>query len=468
MNYNQLLSETRLRPSTSEREKSLVIETESDKARIVFSAPFRRLQKKAQVFPLEQNAAVRSRLTHSLEVATIARQIAQKIVLKVNSLNPEQKDAFINIIESACLLHDIGNPPFGHFGEAAISNWFTEKGKTEFAHHRKEKPDWYEDLEKFEGNAQGLRIITKLQSEDQFGLNLTCSTIAAYLKYTYPEHKRKEALARKMPFSKKNGFFLTEQPQVLKTWDILGLEHHRRHPLTFVMEAADDIAYCLSDIEDGIEKNIISFQELIEHIQKNVNSLCETHRTFWEQVKKHANKDSLPTSQFIALRTFLINKSTSTAADHYAANEADILDGSFSESLLDKSSSEYAILEIIREFVSKNVYTAREAEMLELAGNSAISGILEKLKPILDLPKDSFDALLNEDNKQIKNLGLHTEKRLLHLIPTQCKKCYRSQTLASPHLEWFNRAHLVIDYISGMTDDYALDIYQKLAGIKIA
>ncbi|MCW0218306.1 MAG: hypothetical protein OJI67_08285, partial [Prosthecobacter sp.] len=156
-----------------------------------------------------------------------------------------------------------------------------------------------------------------------------------------------------------------------------------------------------------------------------------------------------------------------TAANHYTANETNILSGGFSESLLDKSSSEYAILEIIREFVSTKVYTAREAEMLELAGNSAISGILEKLKPILDLPKDSFEALMDEDNKKIKILGLHTEKRLLHLIPTQCKKCYRSQTLVNPNLEWFNRAHLVIDYISGMTDDYALDIYQKLSGIKI-
>ncbi|WP_065242505.1 dGTPase [Pseudomonas sp. EpS/L25] len=464
MSYKKFISEKRLRKSTSEREKNLIIETESDKARIIFSAPFRRLQKKAQVFPLEQNAAVRSRLTHSLEVSTIGRQISQKIVRKIESLSHEEKEAFVNIVESACLLHDIGNPPFGHFGEAAISKWFKNAGNGCYAHHKNEHPDWYSDLEKFEGNAQGLRIITKLQSEDDYGLNLTCSAICAYLKYTYPEHERKKQ--EENPSTKKNGYFLSESTKIQGAWKKLRIPPHNRHPLNFVMEAADDIAYCLSDIEDGIEKKLTTIDELIAHIKselkKGENAMANDA---WIEILTHASKEKMPTNKFISIRTNLINRSTTIAAEHYIKREDDILKFRFSESLIDERSAEYIILNIIRKFVSEKVYTAREAEILELAGDSAISGILEKFKPLLDLPKSSFDALLEKDRKIIKSLNLDIEKRLLNLIPKQCIKTYNHEK-DSP-LEWYYRAHLIIDYISGMTDDFALEIYQKLSGIRV-
>lgn len=192
MNYEKIISTKRLRPTTSIREIDIISETESDKARIIFSAPFRRLQKKAQVFPLESNAAVRSRLTHTLEVATIGRQLSQKIAKKKGS-DIADHSAFVNIVESACLLHDIGNPPFGHFGEAAISAWFEEKATIKNSIFNKISQDIkneYKDFINFDGNAQGLRIITKLQGEDLYGLNLTCSAICAYIKYTHPEYSR--------------------------------------------------------------------------------------------------------------------------------------------------------------------------------------------------------------------------------------------------------------------------------------
>lgn len=464
MSYKKIISEKRLRESTSEREKNLIIETESDKARIIFSAPFRRLQKKAQVFPLEQNAAVRSRLTHSLEVSTIGRQISQKIVRKLDTLDHEEKEAFVNIVESACLLHDIGNPPFGHFGEAAISKWFKEAGLKSYAHYKNEHPDWYADLEKFEGNAQGLRIITKLQSEDDYGLNLTCPAICAYLKYTHPEHERKNK--PETPSTKKNGYFLSEKTKIEAAWKALEIPPHNRHPLNFVMEAADDIAYCLSDIEDGIEKKLTTIDELIQHIDSEIQNAGDSSlSSTWSEILSHASKEKMPTNKFISIRTTLINRSTSVAAEYYLSCESSILAFEFTESLINQNSAEHKILGIIRKFVSEKVYTAKEAEILELAGDSAISGILEKFKPLLDLPKDSFEALIEKDRKKIKALGLDIEKRLLNLIPQQCIKTYNQERKSS--LEWYYRAHLVIDYISGMTDDFALEIYQKLSGIRV-
>ncbi|KUM44127.1 hypothetical protein AR540_20395 [Pseudomonas sp. EpS/L25] len=232
------------------------------------------------------------------------------------------------------------------------------------------------------------------------------------------------------------------------------------------MEAADDIAYCLSDIEDGIEKKLTTIDELIAHIKselkKGENAMANDA---WIEILTHASKEKMPTNKFISIRTNLINRSTTIAAEHYIKREDDILKFRFSESLIDERSAEYIILNIIRKFVSEKVYTAREAEILELAGDSAISGILEKFKPLLDLPKSSFDALLEKDRKIIKSLNLDIEKRLLNLIPKQCIKTYNHEK-DSP-LEWYYRAHLIIDYISGMTDDFALEIYQKLSGIRV-
>lgn len=186
-----LITDARLRESTSTRaaEKNLVIASESDKSRVINAAAFRRLQQKAQVFSLETNASVRTRLTHSIEVSQIGRYLAQEIIRAVpdeveNSISYEQKLAFSNIVETACLLHDIGNPPFGHLGEAAIRAWFDKKCKTG------SDGEDYNELRKFDGNAQGFRLITYLSGVDEYGLNLTASTILAFVKYPITDSKK--------------------------------------------------------------------------------------------------------------------------------------------------------------------------------------------------------------------------------------------------------------------------------------
>lgn len=464
MEYANIISGSRLRSSTAARDHNLEAETESDKARILFSAPFRRLQKKAQVFPLESNAAVRSRLTHTLEVATVGRQIAQKISKTLlNDSKIDSKEAFVNIVESACLLHDIGNPPFGHFGESAISNWFKKKAQVKgsnFASARNVHTNHYLDFENFDGNAQGLRIMTKLQGEDQFGLNLTCSTIAAYLKYTHPEHSRNKDIN---DFHKKPGFFLTEEESLKEVWKKLDIPFNTRSPLTFIMEAADDIAYCLSDIEDGIEKEIITYDQLIDAIS---GKLSDGTLEYWNNIISNATKNSDHVSKFILIRTNLINKSTELAKSTFLANEEQILAGTFTNSLIPETSHEYKILKVVRDFVARNVYTSPEAEIIELSGNSIITGILDKLSPLLEMSFPNFEFVLNKDVKNVKLNGLQIEARLLNLLPEQCKKSYRADSATAPEYEWIYRTHLLVDYISGMTDDFALEMYQKLAGIR--
>lgn len=463
MKYGTIISTERLRPTTTIREHDLTSETESDKARVLFSAPFRRLQKKAQVFPLESNAAVRSRLTHSLEVAAIGRQIAQKIAKELVKTNViSDSDPLVNIVECACLLHDIGNPPFGHFGEAAISNWFKKKGlaKQPFEQHRTSLTPHYVDFENFDGNAQGLRIITKLQGEDQYGLNLTCSTIAAYLKYPHSESTRE---AGKNNFHKKPGYFLTEDTSIKDVWDRLKIPHYVRSPLTFIMEAADDIAYCLSDIEDGIEKKIIRLDDVLTDVS---NVLDGKAKEDWEEITLKAKENKETINEFIYIRTNLINRATNIAKQSFLNNADAIFQGKFHDTLIEKQSSEYKILKAVRNFVSLNVYTSREAEVIELSGNSIITGLLDKLSPLLEIDCESFQIVLKKDTDKIKELDLQIHSRLINLLPSQCKKSYKHEATANPEKEWIYRAHLIIDYLSGMTDDFALEMYQKLMGIR--
>lgn len=282
--YEKLLCTARIRPSTK-GERPSVVQTGSDRGRIVFSSAFRRLQQKAQVFPLDPNAAVRTRLTHSLEVAHTGRYLAQGILYRLrqaagldytNSWLSEHEQVFTDIVEAACLIHDIGNPPFGHFGEAAIRDWFSDSGRKKFRDYaRSNKIEEktverylareYLDFLTFDGNPQGLRLITKLQGDDgTTGLNLTFALLMAYLKYNCLPDKSK--LANAHGTWEKPGFFFTEADIIRDVATQLGMRSESRHPLSYVMEAADDICFCMSDIEDGIEKRIVSIDEVFEKV----------------------------------------------------------------------------------------------------------------------------------------------------------------------------------------------------------
>lgn len=234
---------TRLRQSTR-GELDLLVETESDKGRIINASAFRRLQQKAQVFPLDSNAAVRTRLTHSVEVSQLGRFVAQKVIeeFKVDHFSYNELSAFANTIESACLLHDIGNPPFGHLGESAIREWAAKNRLNS-------------DLVEFDGNPQGYRLMSFLSGLDSFGLNLSCSLLLSTIKYPWTVETR-------MDDDKKIGVFTTDWKAYEAACSRLAWNPGKKFPFALLMEAADDIAYSMSDLEDGIENDVISLEQL--------------------------------------------------------------------------------------------------------------------------------------------------------------------------------------------------------------
>jgi dGTPase len=485
-----LINTSRLRPSTAPH-TSLTSSTQSDRGRLLYSASFRRLQQKAQVFSLESNAAVRSRLTHSIEVSHVGRYLVSKIseLLKTAEFESVVKKEHLefwqdrilpisDIVETACLMHDIGNPPFGHFGESAIANWFTNNEIDDVIYRSlkvKDRDDkeivsrLTSDFKYFDGNPQGFRIITKLQNSgtDQYGLNLTCTQLAAFLKYVYSP-STKEALESDRPFAKKIGFFDTEAQQILDVWKTLNMAPHTRHPLGYLMEASDDISYCISDIEDGIEKGIIqesTFIDFLENGLKEINNPSELTSRVLEKIQ--SPRDGL--SSFLQTKTELINQLVKNTSEKFISNLNALIDGKHDQELINKGSESHSVLKILKDFTSLHIFTSAEAESIELAGYSIIKGLLNSFSPLLSLPKVSFDALVTKNNNFIKNNDLDIEKRLFNLLPNKHVSAYSIAIKVDENLEseWIHRAHLIVDYISGMTDNFALEVFQGLQGIKI-
>lgn len=268
--YNGFISTTRVRKSSLQRSRT-IDQFYSDRSRIIYSSSFRRLQQKAQVFSLEPNSSVRTRLTHSLEVSDLGRTLANQIAYRLEKQKKLTKDKILSlvaIVENACLLHDIGNPPFGHFGEAAIRAWAHNSICNSIPNEIKDQigikdsrlNSLINDFKEFDGNPQGFRIVMKLHADyDEYSLNLTYATLLCILKYprTTGEEKDEGIL-------KKAGYFQTEKEIVEKIYREVGMKLKHRYPFVYIMEAADDIAYCMSDIADGIEKGILTEEEFLK------------------------------------------------------------------------------------------------------------------------------------------------------------------------------------------------------------
>lgn len=497
--YSTLLKTTRGR-ETETPGRNLVLESESDRSRIVFSAPFRRLQQKAQVFSLEANAAVRSRLTHSLEVAQVGRflsdQIVERLLAENGQIDVVQGRAFITFVEVACLMHDLGNPPFGHFGEAAITQWFLENGAEYLrlaANLPPKKPEdpvpaeiqnALADFLEFDGNCQGLRIAALLQwKDDEYGLNLTYTSLASYLKYIRSP-RFDPATVKNRPFQRKAGYFETERKQVETIWAHFGydIQNPQRFPLAYVMEAADDIAYCISDLEDSIEKGLLKeshvFQELLNLWQTDsaefdylkTNDAVKIGNILETASKKSQQKNS---AAFTNFRTNLSRLLTNIACNRYCDQHTEILDGSCQGLIIEKSAGGH-ILEMLKQFCRTHVYQHHTVQRTELVGLSAIRGLLDHFGVLIRCSQEKFDEALDPSNR---NKNVLFEKKLLSLFPEKHIKAYSharnlndrdaGRSASNKRLvEWNLRAHLVTDFISGMTDDFALSSFQWLSGIK--
>lgn len=409
----------RLRDSTR-GEQNILVETESDKGRIINSAAFRRLQQKAQVFPLDTNAAVRTRLTHSIEVSQIGRYLAQKVIegCEANDSDYANLASIANTIESACLLHDIGNPPFGHFGEAAIKEWAKIENRSE-------------DICEYDGNPQGFRLISFLNGDDSHGMNLTCTLLLSTIKYPWdPEKKPKD--------SRKIGLFSSDYPVYEQACEKIGWYPGKAFPLAMLMEAADDIAYSMSDLEDGLEKGIISIDDL--------------RKEFGTDLIPEDNGS--PVSPFILFKTRVITNTVSEASQIFVENLGDILNGNRIE-LVGKEQPSGKLVDKVKTFARKKIYSDPSAERIELAGRSVIKGLLTHFDALLDknVSEENFLYLIDEEVQELKHKDLDYEIRLARKLPKRYRQHYKDIKRGSDERR---REHLIVDNISGMTDDRCL------------
>ena len=462
--YKTILSKKRLQKSTTKR-RADVDEFYSDRSRIIFSSSFRRLQQKAQVFSLEPNSSVRTRLTHSIEVSDIGKTLANKIAYKLMNkkyLSEVYIPSFVAIVENACLIHDIGNPPFGHFGEYAIKKWaINEIQALSIKQGINTERELYSllmsDFFEFDGNPQGFRIISKLHCErDKYSLNLTYATLLTSIKYSRAAGER----CNNEVTQKKAGYFQSEKNIVERIKNDLDLNIESRFPLTYIMEAADDIAYSLSDISDGIEKGILSLEKFKKEYE-------------YEWKKQYPNKRnpfkiSNDISNFSReISVVWSNEFIEEATNNYINRHESYFNGTGGE-LID-SNGLGKVLKVIKNVSKKYLYNSSSAENIELTGYSVIYGLLKHFQSLLLMSSSQFIDLINYRNID----GFDLEKRLVNRLGKRYIKSYKLEldNISSDpdrHLkEFWLRIHLIIDHISGMTDDYALDSYQMLEGIKL-
>jgi dGTPase len=481
--YKKLLSDKRRRKTTGPKGRTLALQAASDRGRVLFSASFRRLQSKTQAFPQEWNAAVRTRLTHSLEVASVGRYAAEGIaqtLLKEGHLGGSRDpnthnlaSAVVTFVEVACLMHDLGNPPFGHFGEATIREWFANRE----SHFREQYQDTslfderYKDFSHFDGNPQGFRMATRLQwVNDEFGYNLTLTQLAATLKYPWTPEKIGEI--KNGEVIKKAGVFCSEAEILVELQNGLKLHPEARHPLTYVMEAADDISYCLSDIEDALEKHVVRNDDVIRALRGALSSVTSAQAREMLRAIPELGTTGEDTAWFVRFRTTVTNELVKRACELYSKHHDAILRGDYFQ-LLKRSKAAHALLNVVRTFSQEKLYTSRVVRERELVGFQVVSGILEKFSLLLDLTTYDAVQLLCEDVPSPVN-GATLACTLRSLLPKKHLKVYQHeiQMLKASQrpreqldvLEWMARAHLVVDYLSGMTDDFSIVMYRRLFG----
>jgi dGTPase len=463
-------------------------EAASDRARVVYSSAFRRLQHKTQVFTLSKDAAVRSRLSHSLEVASVGQWVAQKVVdraLEPAGLEPVYCSALVSLVETGCLAHDIGNPPFGHFGESAIQQWFRGKWEGVAAERAKDKnlQQLVQDFFQFDGNPQGTRILTRLQGRTRderrlYGMNLTFSQILTALKY--PRGPLDAAAW------KKAGFFESERSKIESAWKEFGFQAQRRFPLAYLVEAADDISYCISDMEDGIDQTIFTPRQFFDGIKDwiadrnpspSLAKLRKTAQVCRRRVARTSDRAKAK-DEFTVFKTAFTGTMIEEAARLYGdGSSVDIRNGS-RPGLLDGTDANN-LLENLKGIARQFLYPADRVQRPFLAGLKVTHGILDEYSRLLYLTQEHF-ALLRKawrsaDRGAVHAQGLETLLPLFDGLPAHYLDVYDStsndvaslQKWGKETWEWFCRAHLVVDYLSGMTDDFAYRTYQVISGAQL-
>ncbi|WP_151951086.1 dGTPase [Aliarcobacter butzleri] len=464
--------------------KDIEITVESDRGRIFSSSAFRRLQKRTQVFALELNASIRSRLTHSMEVSQNARFIARTILaeLKKEGLEKfglnELENAFISTSEMTSLLHDIGNPPFGHFAEETINKWLKinvlpilDKFEASTNELKNLKELISKDICNYDGNAQAIRIITKLQR-----LNLSYFQIISVLKYTRGAFEKKPSKEENLSYLKKKpGFYFSEKDLVEKIQKSLKIETGHRFPITYIMEAADDISYLTADLEDSVKKGILSLDEVYNIIKKECQKEKEEFLLGIIEKQYEKAKSSEEPYQFNMFFTFLrvglVTNFVNYVSKVFVQNHEAIFEGSFNYALLefDKQSEYYKTLKILQDISIKYIYQNAEVQTLELQAYTIINSLFKIYKPLLELDEVDFSKLLKDEKIDCfisRRLIKRISKKQIVAYKNDVEKLDKQNLQEYKILEFYFRVRLIIDYISGMTDDFALEEYKVLLAMK--
>lgn len=443
MNWKQLISNKRLgqesRHAIRHDDRS---EFKRDYDRLIFSAPFRRMQNKTQVFPLPGSIFVHNRLTHSLEVASVGMSLGNDVAHCVMKTRPELADTLFTqigtIVSTACLAHDMGNPPFGHSGEKAIQTFFTE-GKGTYLKDRL-SPELWNDITHFEGNANAFRLLAhRFKGRRDGGFVMTYTTLASIVKYPFTS-----ALAEKG--HGKFGFFSTEADIFCRIANDLGIirksadgcpAEYARHPLVYLVEAADDICYEIMDIEDAHKLKIVTYEETKRLFLDFFDEMGQNH--IMQRI--HDEEITDDNEKVIYMRACVINALERACVDTFMKHEEEIMRGEFSGSIIDNIDDR--LVKAYRnctELSKKRIY---------------------KSKPVLDVELSGFkimDSLMEVMTEAAVNPQRFYSRQLISRVSSQ-------YDISAPDLE--TRIMAVIDYISGMTDVYALDIYQKINGISL-
>lgn len=523
-NDNGLMSVKRSRPSgTDGKRESLSGDTdrrtpaESDFGRVVFSAACRRLHDKTQVFPLTTNDNIHSRLTHSLEVMNMGLSFSIDLSMNkafTDSTGLNNIDVLRDvsaILKSSCIAHDIGNPPFGHFGEAVIQDYFSKlfEGLKDHNHYiwrgiettcyltklerkswdeekqqeanegRKayvrnqlelflsdECLDWRRDYTEFDGNAEGLRVLTKLQNAgDLHGLNLTYGTLAASIKYPNIGGGDKDGKIG----CHKHGVMHTEKElleDIAKECHLINDGMIVRHPLAFLMEAADSICYLTMDIDDAVTKKWVTFEEVMMLVEKSKDP---GRSKVLESYKHILGENGSPRKRWMSLRTAILGYLMEVATKNFVGHLDEIESGNYDNELIEDNCE---LTKELQDFTHKRILAKRDINLLETTGRSVISGLLDEY----------ISLLFHHDKKFRDRAKILLSKSVLYTVIMEHirdhKVEYNYKYANAPVDEVFDRFDLadltveerlriIRDYVAGMTDKFALNHYRELSGQRL-
>jgi dGTPase len=426
-------------------------EFERDYDRILFATPTRRLADKTQVFPMEENDSVRTRLTHSHEVSNLARSIGVRLAFEhaKEVFGPDHEVLQVkrnvpSLLAAVGLAHDLGNPPFGHQGEVAIQQWFNDGGVGE---------EFEVDFSEFDGNAQTFRLLTRLQVlNDEFGLNLTVGTLAALIKYPSVYGS-----SNKGGF-KKFGIFKSEEKIIQEVWENTGLEEGIRHPLAYVMEACDDIAYSIIDAEDTVKKGYASFYDLMDFLEcfdkdrqdaviiRVIEAARDKNTEFKTAELSSRELNDISMQMF---RVKAITEMVESATNVFVENIGKIMDGSIEPGFELIKNSQCALLcKAVKEFDKRFGFQHKDVLRLELQGNNYIKGMMTMLWQGISRNGDS---------------NYPFERYVLGEISENYRRIYKDSSLSA-----YAKHQLLCDTISGMTESYLIKKYREFRSLKNA